>query len=93
MILFGEGLFRTLAEFSAHYHGERNHQGKGNKFLVPDAADKPNSAARAVECRQRLGGLLKFYCRMNSLTIRPLGPESKTRVKRAQCGPPVPSPQ
>src|SRR5580698_4574308 len=29
LILFGEGpLSRTLAEFSAHYHGERNHQGK-----------------------------------------------------------------
>ena len=46
MILFGEDpLSRTLAEFSTHYHGERNHQGKGNKLLFPDAADKPNSAA------------------------------------------------
>jgi len=46
LILFGEDpLSRTLAEFSTHYHGERNHQGKGNKLLFPDAADKPNSAA------------------------------------------------
>ena len=30
MILFGEGpLSLTLAAFSAHYHGERNHQGEG----------------------------------------------------------------
>jgi hypothetical protein len=26
-------LSRVLAEFSAHYHSERNHQGKGNKLL------------------------------------------------------------
>jgi hypothetical protein len=42
LILFGEGpLSQTLAEFSAHYHGERNHQGKDNKLLFPDAGDKP----------------------------------------------------
>jgi putative transposase len=64
LILFGEGpLSRTLAEFSAHYHGERNHQGKGNKLLFPDAADKTEERGHAVECRQRLGGLLKFYAR------------------------------
>src|ERR1700686_3057357 len=34
LILFGEdSLSRTLTEFSAHSHGERNHQGKGNKLL------------------------------------------------------------
>jgi hypothetical protein len=34
LILFGEGgLSRTLTEFSAHYHGERNLQGKDNKLL------------------------------------------------------------
>src|SRR5580693_9414280 len=58
MILFGEGpLSRTLAEFSAHYHGERNHQGKGNKLLFPDASNKSEQRGHAVECRQRLGGL------------------------------------
>jgi putative transposase len=64
LILFGEGpLSRTLAEFSAHYHGERNHQGKGNKLLFPDAADKTERRSHAVESRPRLGGLLKFYVR------------------------------
>jgi len=64
LILFGEGtLSRTLAEFSAHYHGERNHQGKGNKLLFPDADDKPKTQGHAVECRHRLGGLLKYYGR------------------------------
>jgi putative transposase len=64
LILFGERpLVRTLAEFSAHYHGERNHQGKGNKLLFPDAGNKAKQRGHTVECRQRLGGLLKFYGR------------------------------
>ena len=47
LILFGEGrLSRTLAEFSAHYHGERNHQGKGNKLLFPDASNKTEARPR-----------------------------------------------
>ena len=61
LILFGERpLTRTLAEFSAHYHGERNHQGKANKLLFPEAGDEPLPRGRPVECRQRLGGLLKY---------------------------------
>jgi len=64
LILFGEGpLSRTLAEFSAHYHGERNDQGKGNKLLFPDAGGTIKQPGHAVECHQRLGGLLKFYDR------------------------------
>ena len=64
LILFGEGpLSRTLAEFNAHYHGERNHQGKGNKLLFPDARDKPKQRCQAVERHQRLGGLLNYYGR------------------------------
>jgi hypothetical protein len=36
LILFGErSLSRALAELSAHYHGERNHQGKGKQLLFP----------------------------------------------------------
>jgi hypothetical protein len=47
---------RTLAEF-------RNHQGKGNKLLFPDAGNKTSQRGHAVQCHQRLGGLLKFYGR------------------------------
>jgi putative transposase len=65
LILFGEGpLSRTLAEFSAHYHGERNHQGKGNKLLFPEAGDDPKQRDQAIACRHRLGGLLKYYGRV-----------------------------
>jgi putative transposase len=49
LILFGEApLSRTLAEFSAHYHGERNHQGKGNKLLFPEAANKTAERGHVV---------------------------------------------
>jgi hypothetical protein len=62
VILFGETpLSRVLAEFSAHYHSERNQEGKGNKLLFLDVSDKQNLQRRSIECRQRLGGLLKHY--------------------------------
>ena len=36
LVLFGERpLSRTLAEFTAHYHSESNHQGKSNQLLFP----------------------------------------------------------
>jgi putative transposase len=64
LILFGEGpLSRALAEFSAHYHGERNHQGKRNELLFPEAGDESKQRGRIVACRRRLGGLLKYYAR------------------------------
>jgi hypothetical protein len=58
LVLLGEDpLQRTLAEFTAHYHRERNHQGKGNKLLTPLIEQKGQN----IHCHQRLGGLLKFY--------------------------------
>lgn len=60
LVLFGEGpLQRTLNEYTAHYHLERNHQGKENKLLTPLV--KQNGPK--IHCQQRLGGLLKFYAR------------------------------
>lgn len=64
LILFGEAsLSRTLAEFSSHFHSERNHQGKGNKLLFPEAVDEHKQVGHTVPCRHRLGGLLKYYGR------------------------------
>ena len=58
VILFGEGpLSRVLTEYGRHYHHERNHQGKDNKLLFPER----NPQGRSIQCRQRLGGLLKYY--------------------------------
>ena len=63
MILFGEQSLRhVLAEYVAHYHKERPHQGKGNLILFPSAKTEPASDA-PIECRERLGGLLKYYHR------------------------------
>ena len=64
LILFGEAsLRRALGEFVAHFHAERNHQGKGNMLLFPSDDDKHGRRRRSVFCRERLGGLLKYYCR------------------------------
>jgi len=47
-----------------HYHGERHHQGKDNRILFPSPEARGNTGAvRAVRCRERLGGLLKYYDR------------------------------
>ena len=63
LILFGEApLRRALNEYLAHYHAERPHQGKGNVLLFPELTD-PASPANRVACRQRLGGLLRYYAR------------------------------
>ena len=62
LILFGESsLRRALTEFVAHYHFERNHQGKENALLFPAPLTKV--PRRSVRCRERLGGLLRYYCR------------------------------
>lgn len=63
LILFGEpSLLRALNEFLMHYHGERNHQGKGNVLLFPSQETPQRSSGSTVR-RQRLGGLLNFYSR------------------------------
>ena len=63
LILFGESsLRRALTEFVVHYHSERNHQGKGNSLLFP--APPGQSPRRSVRCRERLGGLLRYYSRV-----------------------------
>ncbi len=62
LVLLGEaGFRRALAEFLAHYHKERNHQGKGNALLFPSAKASPENGP--IECKQRLGGMLKYYHR------------------------------
>ena len=60
VLLFGErSLRRALSEYVEHYHAERNHQGKGNVLLFPRDADIRH--AQAMQCRERLGGLLRYY--------------------------------
>ena len=64
LILFGEAsLRRVLSEYLVHYHVERNHQGKDNVLLFPTATQTKNRVDRSVRCKERLGGLLKYYHR------------------------------
>ena len=61
VILCGErSVWHALSEFTAHYHQERPHQGKGNVVLMP-SRDHDTEPASPVQCRERLGGLLKYY--------------------------------
>jgi putative transposase len=60
VILFGErSLRRALSDYVDHFHGERNHQGKGNILLFPRDTDRYREGP--VQCRERLGGLLRYY--------------------------------
>ncbi len=64
LILIGEAsLRRVLREYLMHYHQERNHQGKGNVLLFPTATKSMNHVGGSVGCKERLGGLLKYYHR------------------------------
>jgi transposase InsO family protein len=60
VILFGEhSLRRALSEYVAHYHAERNHQGKPNVLLFRRVTETCRDGP--VQCRERLGGLLRHY--------------------------------
>jgi transposase InsO family protein len=57
-ILLGEAhLRRAISEFTGHCHRERTHQCLGNVLIEP----AERTGGGAVECRERLGGLLR-YC-------------------------------
>jgi putative transposase len=63
LILCGEASLRhALQAYVVHYHHERNHQGKGNVLLFPVVSQDPEHE-RPIRCRERLGGLLKYYMR------------------------------
>jgi hypothetical protein len=64
LILLGEGSLRkAIEEYVEHYHGERNHQGKGNVILFPSEEDRIGAPEGEIQRRERLGGLLKYYRR------------------------------
>jgi len=62
VVLCGErSLRRAVCEYVEHYHAERNHQGKGNVLLFPRGANIRRDGP--VQCRERVGGLLRYYHR------------------------------
>ena len=61
LIPFGERHHRrAVAEFVAHYHRERNHQGLDNELIDGEPA---TGRVGRVRRHQRLGGLLNYYAR------------------------------
>ena len=62
MIFFGEKMLRNAVQhFLDHYHAERNHQGLDNELIEP--GNEVGAASGNIECRERLGGLLRYYHR------------------------------
>jgi hypothetical protein len=59
--LAGEHVRRASTEYTEHYHRERNHQGLGNELIDPRSEDFRGDDA--AECRERLGGMLRYYGR------------------------------
>jgi len=53
-------LWTLVTEYARHYQHERPHQGVGNRLLEPQVAA---NGVGPIQCQERLGGLLRFYCR------------------------------
>lgn len=63
LLLFGERSLRyALKEYVTHFHQERPHQGKENVVLFP-CPRRSGTGESPIQCRERLGGLLKYYSR------------------------------
>jgi hypothetical protein len=52
-------LRRSLRVFVEHYERERNHQGLGNRLIIPT----PMNGQGLVKRRERLGRTINFYYR------------------------------
>jgi transposase InsO family protein len=62
LILFGKSsLQRAVGEFVRHYNRERNHQSLENEIIQPEFPEFPVDGD--IRCRERLGGLLRYYYR------------------------------
>lgn len=62
VIPLGEEHLRSLVwEYVKHYHLERNHQGLCNELIEQQPAN--TNGGGVVECRERLGGTLRYYHR------------------------------
>ena len=60
LIPIGTTMLRgALREYMDHYHLERNHQGLDNQLIIPAPVRGPK--IHRIDCRSRLGGILRFY--------------------------------
>src|SRR4030095_15592365 len=61
IVPLGEKHLRAAVRaFVEHYHEKRPHQGLGNEHIAPKTT---SLGPGPVRCRERLGGVLKFYYR------------------------------
>ena len=61
IVPLGEARLRAAVRaFQAHYHEERPHEGLNNERLAPTTT---STGVGPIQCRERLGGVLKFYYR------------------------------
>jgi putative transposase len=61
MVLLGEQHLRTaIRAFMLHYQEERPHQDLGNELVAPTTTV---IGTGPIKCRERLGGMLRFYSR------------------------------
>lgn len=64
LVSVGKGADNARVDFhhyEMHYHQERNHQGKDNLLLFPLPLQPLRRKQGKLRCRERLGGLLKYY--------------------------------
>jgi len=62
MIFFGEDMLRrAVHSYVSHFHYERNHQGLENRLI--DAGEEVGRATGEIQCREHLGGILRYYHR------------------------------
>jgi len=74
LVLFGEkSSRRAIREYLTHFHTEQNLQGKGNILLLPVSTKVENRIDGPIHCKERLGGLLKYYHREAAWVFWPCG--------------------
>jgi transposase InsO family protein len=62
LIFFGDrSVYRAVVQFLEFYNRERFHQGMDNELLTP--LNSTGSVDGELVCRERLGGMLKYYSR------------------------------
>ncbi len=62
MIFFGEKSLHTVAvTYLEHFHAGRNHQGMGNRLLIPRS--EVSLTTGEIAYREHRGGLLPYYYR------------------------------
>ena len=62
MIFVGQAsLSRAITQYMTHFHAERNHQGLENRLIRQQPGFAMDDGI--VHRRQRLGGVLNYYCR------------------------------